>query len=136
AAEPKGHTGAGPFTPSRALRYSNQDEFRARGQPRSIPMIRFFCEPFERAWHYRELIQVILWRELAARFRYSYVSWGWAVFAPLVMLALYTTVFTTTLKVSSAPEAGVGHYALRIFVGLIIFNLTVELMSRAPTLMH
>ena len=99
-------------------------------------MIRFFCEPFERAWHYRELIQVILWRELAARFRDSYVSWGWAVFAPLVMLGLYTMVFSTTLKVSSAPEAGVSHYALRIFVGLIIFNLTVELMSRAPTLMH
>jgi lipopolysaccharide transport system permease protein len=99
-------------------------------------MMRFLCEPFERAWRYRELIQVILWRELAARFRDSYVSWGWAVFAPLVMLALYTLVFSTTLKVTSASDAGVGHYALRIFIGLIIFNLTVELLSRAPTLMH
>ena len=99
-------------------------------------MMRFLCEPFERAWRYRELIQVILWRELAARFRDSYVSWGWAVLAPLVMLGLYTTVFSTTLKVSSAPGAGLSHYALRIFVGLIIFNLTVELLSRAPTLMH
>jgi homopolymeric O-antigen transport system permease protein len=99
-------------------------------------MIRFLREPFECAWHYRELIQVILWRELAARFRDSYVSWGWAVFAPLVMLTLYTLIFSTTLKISAAPEGGVRHYALRIFVGLIIFNLTTELISRAPTLMH
>jgi lipopolysaccharide transport system permease protein len=98
-------------------------------------MMRFLCEPFERAWRYRELIQVILWRELAARFRDSYVSWGWAVVAPLVMLGLYTLIFSTTLRVASS-QASMRQYALRIFVGLIIFNLTIELLSRAPTLMH
>jgi lipopolysaccharide transport system permease protein len=98
-------------------------------------VIRFVWEPFERAWHYRELIQVILWRELAARFRYSYFSWGWAVVAPLVMLALYTVVFSGVLRISAAADPA-SVYAPRLFVGLIVYNLSVELISRAPTLMH
>jgi lipopolysaccharide transport system permease protein len=101
----------------------------------STAVIRFFGEPFERAWHYRELIQVILWRELAARFRQSYFSWGWAVLAPLVMLALYTIVFSDVLQISAAADPAT-QYAPRLFVGLIIYNLSVELISRAPTLMH
>lgn len=100
-------------------------------------MRRVFVQPFERAWQYRELIQVILWRELSVRFRNSFFSWGWAVAAPVSMLVVYTAVFSTTLKVSTeSSNAGIGYYALSIFVGLIVFNLFSELLLRAPTLIH
>jgi len=92
--------------------------------------------PFRRAWQYRELIRAILWRELNQRFRSSYFSWGWAIVAPLVMLVVYTSIFSSTLKLSDSVAAGVGNYALSIFVGLIIFNLGTELVYRAPTLLH
>lgn len=92
--------------------------------------------PFARAWQYRELIRAILWRELSQRFRDSYFSWGWAIAAPLVMLGVYTVVFTQTLKISDSTSAGVAQFSLVMFVGLLVFNLATELVYRAPTLLH
>ena len=92
--------------------------------------------PFVKAWHYRELIRAILWRELSQRFRDSYFSWGWAIAAPLVMLGAYTVVFTSTLKIGDSASSGVVQFSLVMFVGLLIFNLAAELVYRAPTLLH
>jgi len=92
--------------------------------------------PFVKAWQYRELIRAILWRELMQRFRDSYFSWGWAIAAPLVMLGAYTVVFSSTLKISDSTSAGVAHFSLVMFVGLLVFNLAAELVYRAPTLLH
>ncbi len=92
--------------------------------------------PFETGWRHRELIRVIVQREFAQRFRGSALGWIWAIIGPIVMLGAYTIVFTGPFKVSSAAQAGVGHYALFIFAALIPFNLFTELFARAPNLMR
>lgn len=92
--------------------------------------------PFATGWQHRELIRVIVQREFAQRFRGAALGWIWAVIGPIVMLGAYTIVFTGPFKVSSAAQAGVGHYALFIFAALIPFNLFTELFSRAPNLMR
>ena len=52
------------------------------------------------------------------RFKTSVFGWLWAIVAPLVMLALYTLVFSAALKVDAATEAGGPFgYAFSIFVG-------------------
>ena len=95
------------------------------------------AEPLVSAYRYRELIRVIVWRELAQRFRGSAIGWLWACLTPLVLLSAYTGIFSGPVKISSTPsEAGVAAYALSIFAGLIIFNLFTELATRAPTLLH
>jgi len=95
------------------------------------------AEPFVSAYRYRELIRVIVWRELAQRFRGSAIGWLWACLTPLVLLSAYTGIFSGPVKISSTPsEAGVAAYALSIFSALIIFNLFTELANRAPTLLH
>lgn len=92
--------------------------------------------PFTTGWQHRELIRVIVQREFVQRFRGSALGWIWAIISPIVMLGAYTVVFTGPFKVSSAAEAGVGHYALFIFAALIPFNLFTELFARAPNLMR
>lgn len=92
--------------------------------------------PFATGWRHRELIRIIVQREFAQRFRGSALGWIWAIISPVVMLGAYTIVFTGPFKVSSAAEAGVGHYALFIFAALIPFNLFTELFARAPNLMR
>jgi lipopolysaccharide transport system permease protein len=98
-------------------------------------MAAVWVEPFERAWQYRELIRAVVRRELKSRFRDSLLGWVWAVFAPLLLLAGYTVVFTI-----AAPAAAGGvstyEYAASIFCGLVIFNVFSELIARAPTLLH
>jgi lipopolysaccharide transport system permease protein len=91
----------------------------------------------ERAWHFRELIQAVVRRELAARFRGSILGWLWAIFGPLLMLSIYTFIFSSAIGVhSSARSHGVANYSLQIFVGLIVFNLFSEVANRAPALLH
>lgn len=92
--------------------------------------------PFTTGWQHRELVRVIVQREFAQRFRGSALGWIWAIISPIVMLGAYTIVFTGPFKVSSAANAGVGHYALFIFAALIPFNLFTELFARAPNLMR
>lgn len=92
--------------------------------------------PFTTGWRHRELVRVIVQREFAQRFRGSALGWIWAIISPIVMLGAYTIVFTGPFKVSSAADAGVGHYALFIFAALIPFNLFTELFARAPNLMR
>lgn len=93
--------------------------------------------PLERAWHFRELIRAVVRRELAARFRGSILGWLWAIFGPLLMLTVYTFIFSTAIGLrSTAASHGVGNYSLQIFVGLIVFNLFAEVAYRAPALLH
>jgi lipopolysaccharide transport system permease protein len=97
----------------------------------------WLSQPFTSALQHRELIRVIVWRELVQRFRGSAIGWIWAIVAPLLLLSAYTVVFSSTLKISSAPETiGVAHYAVSIFAALIVFNLFTELALRAPNLLH
>lgn len=109
-------------------------------QTQTGPAPRFIdrlIEPFVSAYRHRELIRVIVWRELAQRFRGSAIGWIWACLAPLVMLTAYTFIFSGPVKISNTPDqSGVAVYALSIFAALIVFNLFTELANRAPTLLH
>jgi len=99
---------------------------------------RFVAKPFRQMWHHRDLIQAILRREVAERFKGSVAGWVWAVVAPLLAIAVYTFAFTTNLKLpmaDSAMGARTG-YALFIFSGIIVFNFWSEMAFRAPMLLH
>ena len=109
-------------------------QFQTGPAPKFIARL---AEPFASAYRHRELIRVIVWRELAQRFRGSAIGWIWACMAPLVMLSAYTIIFSGPVKISSTPDqAGVAVYALSIFSALIVFNFFTELANRAPNLLH
>jgi lipopolysaccharide transport system permease protein len=99
----------------------------------------FFAKPFRQMWHHRDLIQAILRREVAERFKGSIAGWVWAVVAPLLAIAVYTLVFSSTVKL---PEGYVvtknenTSYALFILSGIVVFNFWSEMAFRAPMLLH
>jgi lipopolysaccharide transport system permease protein len=95
-------------------------------------IVGFLIQPFYNALQYRELIRVVLGRELHQRFRASYFGWIWSVATPLLMLFVFVTVFSNTFKVESGPEMS---FALSMFIGLLFFNLFAELVTRAPLLL-
>ena len=102
-------------------------------------MVRFFAKPFRQMWHHRDLIQAILRREVAERFKGSVAGWVWAVVAPLLAIGVYTLVFSGTVKL---PEGFVvtkndnTSYALFILSGIVVFNFWSEMAFRAPMLLH
>ncbi len=59
----------------------------------------------------------------------------WAFFNPILMLAVYTFVFSVVFKARWAGGSGSKtEFALVLFAGLLVFNLFAECLNRAPGL--
>lgn len=88
-------------------------------------------------WRHRRLIVRMTRREVAGRYRGSVFGLAWSFFNPLLMLAVYTFVFSVVFKARwGAPEEGgkVG-FALILFVGMIVHGIFAEVVNRAPGLL-
>ena len=98
----------------------------------------FLCDPFVSTWRHRDLVDAILRRELAERFKGSVAGWVWAITAPLLSLIVYTVAFAGgPVSLPGGGKSGSNFdYALFIFGGLIAFNLFTEMAYRAPSLLH
>ena len=66
---------------------------------------------------YRGLIQTLVVRDLKARYRGSVLGFFWSFFNPLMLLLIYTFVFTKVL-VGVRPEE-MEPYALFMFCGIL-----------------
>ena len=60
---------------------------------------------------------------------------AWSFFSPLLMLAIYTFVFSVVFKSSwtgSGSNSSTTEFALLVFVGMIVHGLFSEVLTRAP----
>ncbi|MFM5055452.1 ABC transporter permease [Aeromonas veronii] len=91
---------------------------------------------FKSVWRYRQLIGTMAYREIIGRYRGSIIGLAWSFFNPLLMLAIYTFVFSIVFKAkwNSDLGGGQGEFAVILFTGMIIFNIFSECICRAPTL--
>lgn len=98
---------------------------------RATPMAMFMS-----LYRNRQLILQMTRREIAARYRGSLIGLAWSFINPLLLLAVYTFVFSIVLK----ARWGVGvtesraDYAIILFTGMIVFGLFSEILNRAPAL--
>jgi len=97
-----------------------------------------FLNPFNiiyHIWQYRDLVRQLTWRAVIGRYKGSFVGLGWSFIHPLVMLAIYTFVFSTIFKSKWGvqPDEGKVAFALALFMGLITFNIFSESVNSAPT---
>src|SRR4026209_2123246 len=72
-----------------------------------------------RLFRYRGLIQSLVARELKARYRGSVLGFFWSFINPLLLLLVYTFVFTIILP---NDVQGLQPYALFMFCGLLPWN--------------
>lgn len=70
-------------------------------------------------YNYRELIITLVQRELRSRYRGSIFGYLWSFINPLLLLAIYSFVFSFIFK----PKIeGITPYALFLFIGLMPWN--------------
>ena len=86
-------------------------------------------------WRHRGLIRSLIQREVVGRYRVSAMGFLWSFFNPVLLLAVYTFVFSVVFKArwGTASDSKT-EFALVLFAGLIVFNLFAECFNRAPTL--
>lgn len=56
---------------------------------------------FSELWRYRDLLVLLAWRDISARFRQSLVGYGWAILKPLLSALIYTLVFSVFVKIET-----------------------------------
>ena len=87
---------------------------------------------------HRELFWRLSEREVIGRYRGSVLGWGWSFLQPLLMLAVYSFVFSEVFQSRwgspGGETAGPLGFAINLFAGLIVFNLFSECTSKASTL--
>jgi lipopolysaccharide transport system permease protein len=76
-------------------------------------------------WRYRELLFFLAWRDVKIRYKQTALGLGWAVAQPLATMA----VFALFLGRAAGVSAGIEHYPLYVFAGMVgwaFFSNTVS----------
>ncbi len=75
-------------------------------------------------------------RQVTSRYKGSAMGVTWSIVQPIIMLSIYTFVFSTIFKSRwlGQEETGSLGYALNLFAGLALFNVVAEVMGSSTSL--
>lgn len=87
-------------------------------------------------WGNRHLIGTLTRREIVGRYRGSMIGIAWSFLNPIIMLMVYTFVFTVIFQARWNLEQADNKaaFALFVFVGLIVHGIFAECIDRSPGL--
>lgn len=87
-------------------------------------------------WRNRQLILQMTKREVIGRYKGSAMGLLWSLFNPILMLTMYTFVFSVVFKARWGIDGDETktQFAMILFVGLIMHSFFSEVLNRAPGL--
>lgn len=85
-------------------------------------------------WSYKYLIIQMTKREVIGRYKGSAMGLAWSFLNPLLMLIVYTFVFSVVFKArwSVGGDESRTQFAVILFVGMIVHGFFAEIVNRAP----
>jgi lipopolysaccharide transport system permease protein len=85
---------------------------------------------------YRELIYKLARMDVSSRYKGSFLGLGWSLFNPILMLAVYTFVFSFVFNArwGGSTDGSRSEFALVLFAGLLVHGFFAEVLNRAPAL--
>ena len=99
---------------------------------------RYHSSPFslfDGVIRHRGLLVELVRRDFVGRYKGSFMGIAWSFFKPLIMLGIYTLVFSVALKAKWGMGGnGKATFAIVLFSGLIVHNFFSECITRAPLL--
>lgn len=85
----------------------------------------------------RGLLVELVKRDISARYKGSVLGVVWSFVTPLLMMAVYTFVFSVVFQARWSTESqSKTEFALVLFAGLMVFNLFSDSITRAPFLIQ
>jgi lipopolysaccharide transport system permease protein len=79
-------------------------------------------------WQYRELFQVLAWRDISVRYKQTVIGAAWALIRPFLTMVVFTVVFG---KLAQLPSDGTAPYALMVFAGMLPWSFFATGLSDA-----
>lgn len=98
----------------------------------------FFDLPglFRHLLRHGELIITMTWRDFGARYRGSFGGLVWSVFQPLVMMVIYTLVFSVFLKVRFTSGSSPFEFSVYLLCGLLPWNALSESLTQSTQVLR
>ncbi|MCP4787023.1 MAG: ABC transporter permease [Fuerstiella sp.] len=79
-------------------------------------------------WRYRELFQVLAWRDVSVRYKQTVIGVAWAVIRPFLTMIVFTLIFE---RIAKLPSEGSAPYALMVFAGMLPWTFFSTALSDA-----
>ena len=77
-------------------------------------------------WRYRELFQVLAWRDVSVRYKQTVIGAAWAVIRPFLTMVVFTLIFG---KLANLPSDGTAPYAIMVFAGMLPWTFFSSALS-------
>jgi lipopolysaccharide transport system permease protein len=85
-------------------------------------------------WRYHELLYYLVWREIKARYKQTYLGVGWAVLRPLVLMVVFAAIFGGLAGIQSGTDVP---YPLFLYAGLLPWTyFQSSLLSGSSSLLN
>jgi lipopolysaccharide transport system permease protein len=88
---------------------------------------RHYCRDL---WQYRELFQVLAWRDISVRYKQTVIGAAWALIRPFLTMVVFTVVFG---KLANLPSDGAAPYALMVFAGMLPWSFFAAAVADASS---
>jgi lipopolysaccharide transport system permease protein len=79
-------------------------------------------------WRYRELFQVLAWRDLSVRYKQTVIGVAWALIRPFLTMLIFTFIFG---KIAKLPSEGDAPYAILVFAAMLPWQFFATALGEA-----
>lgn len=100
----------------------------ATARPTIVQKVRYY-------YRQRDLLLNYVRKDLKERYVGSVFGFYWSVINPLILLGIYTFVFSVIFKVKFGAEASIGEAALFIFCGMVPWMAFHETVNRSTNIL-
>ena len=85
--------------------------------------------------HNYNLIKLLTYRDVLGRYKGSFLGILWSFFNPIIILIVYSFVFSVIFKSKWGFASGSkADFAMALFAGLMLFNFFAEIINKSPSL--
>lgn len=82
---------------------------------------------FREIWQYKDLLSILIWRNIKVRYKQTIIGATWAVLLPLFTMIIFTIIFSRIAKIPSDNVP----YPIFVYLGLIYWNYFSSALSGA-----
>ena len=111
------------FTVCRPFHPSLMPATRLRTKPRDPANQWLVLEPnriekqyWKDLWRYRELFAILAWRDIAVRYKQTFIGVAWALIRPVLTMVVFTVIFG---KLAKLPSDGGAPYPILVFAAML-----------------
>jgi lipopolysaccharide transport system permease protein len=91
------------------------------------PQKGLFDFDLQAIWHYRELLYILIWRDVKIRYKQTAIGAAWAILQPLLMMVIFTVIFR---KFAHIPSDGLP-YPIFAYTALLPWQYFAQAISRS-----